>query len=163
MVNKNVIDKKSQEVDLLIQNIKSSELIILFEYQGLTVSDLTELRVELKKNNSTIKLYPNNILKRAFKTVNYNELADLSKNAKALLLCSKDSINSMKILDEFSKKFDFLKIVVGVLENKVCSKKDISELSLYSSKESLLASLASMMLASLRELTMGLNVLQKQK
>ncbi|QTX02850.1 50S ribosomal protein L10 [Candidatus Phytoplasma luffae] len=164
MILQAVIEKKSKVVESLVQNIKKSGLIILFEFQGLKVSDFTELRIELKKINSTIKLYPKNILKRAFKMMSYDKISELSRDSKALLLGADDDVIApIKILSNFAKKNTFLKIVIGIVENKIYSKNMIDELSLLGSKENLLAVLSSSMLFSLRELLISLHMLQEQK
>ncbi|WAN63572.1 50S ribosomal protein L10 [Candidatus Phytoplasma rubi] len=162
MTNLAIIEQKKADVDLLIQNIKKSEIIILFEYQGIKVSDLTELRVELQKQNSMIKVYSNNILKRAFKSTDYNELVDLSKYSKVLLLSSGDSIEPIKILFNFVQKNKFLKIVKGIIDNKVYSCNVINEIAVLPSKEYVLAMLSSGMMFALRELIISLNILSNK-
>ncbi|MDV3195981.1 MAG: 50S ribosomal protein L10 [Candidatus Phytoplasma stylosanthis] len=164
MVNQVVIDKKKKEVDLLVQNIKESETVIIFEYQGSKVIDLTDLRVELKKINSIVKICSNNIFRRAFRMIEHEKLADLFKSSKALLLSSQnDPIQPIRVLSNFAKKNTFLKVVMGLIENRECSKDTINELSLLFSREHLLAILYSTMMSPLRELVMSLNILQEQK
>ncbi|WP_341266434.1 50S ribosomal protein L10 [Candidatus Phytoplasma fraxini] len=159
MTNQTIIEQKKEDVEILIQNITKSDLVVLFEYQGSKVSDLTELRIELRKINSRIQIFPNNILKRAFSSINYNELVTSSKYSKALLFSSKDSITPIKVLCEFAKQNENLKICKGIMGNKICSYEHINELAVLPSKEHLLAMLSSSMMFSLKTLTIALNML----
>lgn len=163
MTNLAIINKKRECVDLLIQDIKNFGCFVLFEYQGIKVNDLTELRVELNKINSMIKVCPNNILKRTFESMNYNELVDLSKYSKALLLSPKDSLESIKILFNFTKTNKFLKIIKGFIDDKIISYESIAELATLTSKEHLLSMLSSGMMSMLKELAIGLNMIANKE
>ena len=54
--------KKKQIVSEIVDKIKNSESVIIFAYQGLTVSELTELRNQLKEVNSEVRVYKNTML-----------------------------------------------------------------------------------------------------
>ena len=49
MVNPNVLEKKKKIVDEITDKINTSSSIIFFDYRGLTVAEMTELRNKLKK------------------------------------------------------------------------------------------------------------------
>ncbi|MDV3166961.1 MAG: 50S ribosomal protein L10 [Vigna little leaf phytoplasma] len=157
------ITKKNEAVNLLAQNIYNSKLVILFEFQGLKVSDLTQLRCQLRKYNSKIKFYSNNIIKRAFETTNYTELVSDLRYPKALLISEQELIEPARILNRFAKENKFLKIISGAVENQICSAKVINDLANLVSREQLLMFLFLGMLSPLQELIMVLNFLIKQK
>ncbi|PQP79862.1 50S ribosomal protein L10 [Candidatus Phytoplasma phoenicium] len=158
-----IVAKKKEKVNLLTQDINNSKLVVIFECQGLKVSDLTQLRFQLRKFNSKIKLYPNNIIRRAFEQTNYNELVSSLKYSKALLISNEELIEPAKVLNDFAKKNKFLKIISGVAEQKIYSSKMIVELSTLVSREQLLAKLSLGMLAPVQELAIILNILTQQK
>ena len=51
MANKKIIERKQQTVEEIIEKTKNSSCVVLFENQGLTVSETNELRKELRKRN----------------------------------------------------------------------------------------------------------------
>ena len=50
---------------IITDKIKNSESVVLFEYQGLTVAEVSELRKKLRDADATVKVYKNTLLKRA--------------------------------------------------------------------------------------------------
>ena len=66
MSSEKSLNLKKEVVSEITDKIKNSASVIVFTYQGLTVSEIGELRTELKKSNSEIKVYKNTLAKRAF-------------------------------------------------------------------------------------------------
>ena len=66
MASEKSLNLKKEVVSEITDKIKNSASVIVFTYQGLTVSEIGELRTELKKSNSEIKVYKNTLAKRAF-------------------------------------------------------------------------------------------------
>ena len=66
---------KKEIVNEIINKIDESEVVILFTYQGLKVSDLSKLRVSLRETSSEVKIYKNTLVKRALdkKDINLDE------------------------------------------------------------------------------------------
>jgi large subunit ribosomal protein L10 len=157
-----VIEQKIENVNALTEKINKSKLVVLFEYKGLKVSDFTQLRVQLREFDSNIKLYSNNIIKRAFTFVDHQDLADF-QHSKALLFSEDDLISPLKTLYDFSKTNKFVKISSGLVENKIYSVEMMHELATLPSREVLLTMLASGMLMPLKELSVGLDILSKKE
>ena len=65
MASTKILEQKKLVVDEIVNKLKSSESVIIFQYQGLTVEELSELRKELKNVDSEVKVYKNTLLKRA--------------------------------------------------------------------------------------------------
>ena len=72
MASAKVLEEKKAVVDEITNNIKNSDSVLIFTYQGLTVSELNNLRRELKKSESEVKIYKNTLLKRAVDDLNVN-------------------------------------------------------------------------------------------
>ena len=70
MASEKILNEKKLVVSEIVDNIKNSESVILFQYQGLSVAEMSELRNKLKEVNSTIKIYKNTLLKRALDEIN---------------------------------------------------------------------------------------------
>ena len=70
MASEKSINKKVQEVQELAEKIKKAKAVILTDYRGINVADVTELRAKLRGTNSDYKVIKNNITRRALKECN---------------------------------------------------------------------------------------------
>ena len=69
MANQKIIEAKQNIVNEIANNVKESATFVLFEYQGLTVSDMTILRRKLKETGSDLKIYKNTLRLVNFKNI----------------------------------------------------------------------------------------------
>ncbi|MDO7983511.1 MAG: 50S ribosomal protein L10 [Pigeon pea little leaf phytoplasma] len=164
---KSVIKEKSNYVDYLSQNIDNSNLVVLLEFKGSKVSDLTNLRRKLRELvPCKFQVVPNNIIKRALIKSKYDELIEF-KNPKALfwtLSNSSDIFSSLNALYKFSKMNEFLKINFGIIENEICSLEQIIKLAQIPSKSALLSMLLFSVSAPVKNIITVLQLLiQKNK
>ena len=72
MASEKNINAKKSIVSEIVDKIKNSESVIVFQYQGLTVSELSELRNKLRPTEAEVKVYKNTLLKRALDEVKIN-------------------------------------------------------------------------------------------
>ena len=70
MASKSILSAKQTVVNEIKESVKNSESVVLFSYQGLTVSDISELRRKLRDANGEIKIYKNTLVKRALDELN---------------------------------------------------------------------------------------------
>ncbi|MDO8057172.1 50S ribosomal protein L10 [Candidatus Phytoplasma gossypii] len=163
---KSTIKEKSNYVDYLSQNIDNSNLVVLLEFKGLKVIDLTNLRCQLRKLVSCkFQVVPNNIIKRALTKSKYGELTEF-KNPKALfwtLSNSSDIFSSLNALYKFSKMNEFLKINFGIVENEICSPEQMVKLAQIPSKAALLSMLLFSVLVPVKNIISVLKLLIEKK
>ena len=74
MASEKVIAQKQEEVTKLAEKMKSAKLILLTDYRGITVTDVTNLRADLRKSNTEYSVIKNNIIRRALEANGVNEL-----------------------------------------------------------------------------------------
>ena len=89
MANPKILEAKQQVIDEITNNVKESSSFIFLENNGLTVSEMMELRRKLKESDSTLKIYKNTLVARALDTLNIDvkdELNDYSDNRNTNLL-----------------------------------------------------------------------------
>ena len=72
MASEKILNEKKIIVSEIIDNVKNSESVILFQYQGLTVAEMSDLRNKLNEVGSNVKIYKNTLLKRALSELNVN-------------------------------------------------------------------------------------------
>ena len=156
MASAKVLEEKKQIVNDIIDKFKSSESVIVFQYQGMTVDELSELRRKLKEVDSEVKVYKNTLLKRAADELKIN-LDDFTAGPNAVLF-GKELLEPIKIISEFAKKHDKLTIRVGVISGSVADLSVIKEYAEIPSREGLLTMLAGGMMQYVKDLAIGLNL-----
>ncbi len=156
MASEKILNEKKIVVNEIVDNIKNSESVILFQYQGLTVAEISELRNQLKEVDSSIKIYKNTLLKRALDELNIN-MDDFLDGPNAILF-GKSLLEPIKIISEYAKKHDKLDIRVGIISGDVASLDIIKEYANIPSREGLLTMLAGGMIQYVKDLAVGLNM-----
>ncbi len=111
MMNK---ENKQKYIKEMTTQFDKSEAVIVAHYQGLTVSQLDDLRKRMREHGIIFKVTKNRITKLAIEKTKCKELSDLFKGPTAVAL-SEDAIMSAKILTKFSKENDNLKILGGIM------------------------------------------------
>ena len=161
MASTKILEQKKQIVDEIINKLKNSESVIIFQYQGLTVEELSSLRRELKNVDSDIKVYKNTLLKRAADELKIN-LDEFLEGPNAILF-GKTLLEPIKVISEFAKKHDKLNIRVGVISGNVADLSVINEYASIPSREGLLTMLAGGMMQYVKDLAISLNLYAEQK
>ena len=160
MASQKVLNEKKEIVNEIADKIKNSESVILFQYQGLTVSDLSDLRNKLRDVNAEVKVYKNTLLKRALDDLNLN-LEGFLEGPNAILF-GKDLLEPIKVISDFAKENELLDIRVGIISGDVADINTIREYAAIPSRDGLLTMLAGGMMQYVRDLAIGLNLYAEQ-
>ena len=156
MASLKVLESKKETVSEILENIKTSESVILFQYQGLTVSELSDLRKKLRDADATVKVYKNTLLKRALDDLNIN-LDGFLEGPNAIMF-GKNLLEPIKVISEFQKSHDKMNIRVGIINGEKAELSVIKEYAAIPSYEGLLTMLAAGMMEHVRNLSIGLNL-----
>lgn len=163
MASENIIKQKEEVVKALAERLKTAKVIILTDYRGINVSDVTKLRADLRNANSEYKVIKNNIIKRALEMNGENGLDDLLSGPTAILMGDEDYLEPSKVIYNFSKDNDFYKIKGGIIDGKVMTAEEIIALAKLPSKQDLLSMLAGALLANISKLAVALDQVKVQK
>ena len=122
MMNK---EAKKTYIEQMKKEFSSNEAVMIAQYQGLNVTELDELRKELRDKGILFKITKNRITKIAIKET---PVKDLEKyfNGPTAAAISSDPITAAKILTKFAKSHEKLKIVAGFMEGKVLDQKEVA-------------------------------------
>lgn len=156
MASTKILEQKKNTVNGIVDKLKASESVIIFQYQGLTVAELSDLRRELKNVDAEVKVYKNTLLKRAADELNIN-LDDFLAGPNAILF-GKKLLEPIKIVSEYAKKHDKLDIRVGIISGDVADLATIKEYASIPSREGLLTMLAGGMMQYVKDLAISLNL-----
>jgi len=115
MMNK---DQKKQYIESMTSQLDKTESVIVTHYQGLTVSQLDELRKRMREHGIIFKITKNRITKLALEKTKCKDISKLFSGPTAVAM-SEDAITSAKILTKFSKENENLKILGGIMGNDI--------------------------------------------
>ena len=156
MANSKIIEGKKQVVNEIAEKVKESSSIVLFEYRGLSVSEMTELRKNLRENGSDVKVYKNTLADRALASCDY-DMKEHFNGPKAMAF-SKDAIAPLKVLYEFSKNHPALEIKAGIVDGSITEIETLTKLATLPSRQELLTMLAGGLMGTVRDLSIALNL-----
>lgn len=156
MASSKILDAKKLIVSEITDKIKASESVVLFEYQGLTVSEVSDLRKKLREVQGEVKVYKNTLLKRALDDLNIN-LDGFLEGPNAIMF-GKNLLEPIKVISEFQKSHDKMNIRVGIINGEKAELSVIKEYAAIPSYEGLLTMLAAGMMEHVRNLSIGLNL-----
>lgn len=160
MASAKILETKKAIVNEIEENIKNSESVIIFTYQGLTVSDLSGLRRELKNIDSEVKVYKNTLVKRALDNLEIN-LDGFLEGPNAILF-GKELLEPIKVLSKFAKENDKAEIRVGIISGAPADLDTIKEYAEIPSRDGLLTMFAGGMIQYVKEFAIGLNMYAEQ-
>ncbi len=163
MASDNILKQKQEEVSKLAEKLKEAKVILLTDYRGINVEDVTKLRAELRGVNTEYKVIKNNIIKRALDANGENGLDDLLEGPTALIIGTEDYLEPSKIIYNFSKNNDFYKIKGGIIDGKVMTAEEIITLAKLPSRQELIAKLAGALLGNITKLAVALDAVKAQK
>lgn len=153
------IKRKASEVESLASKLAAAKTIITFEYKGLTVEKFTQLRTNLHKEGIAVKVYKNNITRRAALKTGYDKLVESLTGPLAVIISNELIVEPAKLLSDFTKQNKVVVINSGVVEGKVVSKETIIELANLPSRETLLTQLAAGLLMPVKQVAIGLQMM----
>ena len=160
MASSKILEQKKQVVNEIVDKLKNSESVIIFQYQGMSVAELSDLRRKLKEAEAEVKVYKNTLLKRAADELKIN-LDDFLEGPNAILF-GKTLLEPIKVISEFAKKHDKLDIRVGVISGDVADLSVIKEYASIPSRDGLLTMLAGGMMQYVKDLAISLNLYAEQ-
>ena len=163
MASENILKQKEEEVSKLAEKLKEAKIILLTDYRGINVADVTKLRADLRNTNSEYKVIKNNIIKRALDANGESGLDDLLEGPTAIVIGTEDYLEPSKVIYNFSKNNEFYKIKGGIIEGKVMTAEEIITLAKLPSRQELMAKLAGALLGNITNLAVALDAVREQK
>ena len=133
--------QKKEIIEKLKEKIEKQKIMIFVDFSGLMVDEISQLRKNLKENNSEIKVVKKSLAHLAFKEKNIDLDPQTLPGQLAIVFGWKDFIIPAKIVWQFSKENPNLKILGGFLENSFLEKEKIVNLAKLPTKEEILANL----------------------
>jgi len=156
LASKKILKEKTAIVDTIKASIEKANSVILVDYRGLTVTEVTELRKQLRESNIELKVYKNTLTKRALEALKF-DLKEALDGPTAIAF-SENVVEPAKIINDFAKKHEALEIKVGIIDGDIASLDTIKELANIPSREGLLTMLAGGMIQFVKDLSVALDL-----
>jgi large subunit ribosomal protein L10 len=134
------LQEKQAVVTEVSAQVSQAQTIVLAEYRGIAVSDITKLRATARSSGVYLHVLKNTLARRAVHGTPFEPLADKMVGPLVYSI-SPDPVAAAKIVHEFAKTNDKLVIKAGLYNGKVMDVAAVSALATVPSKEVLLAQL----------------------
>lgn len=153
--------QKSEIIDFLTDEFKSSQAIVVCDYKGLTHKELENLRNSARENDTKVQVAKNSLVSIAVKNAEYG---DVELNGTNIFLWSEDQISACKVADKFAaaNKEKFV-IKSGIIEGEISDIERVNAFAKLPNREELLGMLLSVWTAPARCFATGLDNLRAKK
>lgn len=152
MVRKDKVDKVKQLEELFT----SANALVLAEYRGLTVTEQTKLRKELKNAGATFNVVKMSLAKRAAENIGYKSILEHFSGPTGVAVIESDPVEAAKVLKQFSKDNDSFVLKGGLMESEPLTIDQINILASIETRDVLLAMIARGFNAPLTKMAVGL-------
>ncbi|HEU4962519.1 MAG TPA: 50S ribosomal protein L10 [Bacilli bacterium] len=156
-------EEKVALVSELTEKLQNSKSTIITDYRGLTVSEVTELRKQLRDAGIEYKVLKNTMTRRAAEAANLSEVNEHLTGPVAIAFSNDDVVAPAKILNEFAKAHKALELKAGIVEGKVIGLSEVQALAELPSREGLLSMLLSVLQAPMRNLAYAVSQIADQQ
>lgn len=164
MPNARVLSEKQAIVEALSERIKNAGSGVLVDYKGITVSEDTALRTELRKEGIEYTVVKNTLTRKALDKLGMSGLDAVLNGSTSLATTENDPIAPFRILNDYSKKLnDRFNIKAAFMDGQVLGESEIAEIAELPSKDALYAKVLGTMIAPITGLAVCLGQILEQK
>ena len=156
MPSQKILKAKQDKVTVLAEKLKKSKMVVFSEYRGITVSDDTALRSNVRQNGDEYMVLKNSIIVHACKEAGIEGVESL-EGPTSIVIGYEDYVSPAKVIADFAKNHDFYKIKAGIMDGKAVSLEEVNKLAKLPSKETLYSMVASALLGNIRNLAVVLD------
>ena len=156
------LQEKQAVVAEVSAQVAQAQTIVVAEYRGIPVADITSLRANARKNGVYLHVLKNTLARRAVQGTPFEVLADKMVGPLVYSM-SADAVAAAKVVHEFARTNDKLVIKGGAYNGKALDAAAVAALASVPSKEVLLAQLLGVMKSPITSMAIVLKALSEQK
>lgn len=154
-------DKQAVVAEVSAQ-IAKAQTMVMAEYRGIKVGDLTTLRAKAREQQVYLRVLKNTLARRAVEGTPFAPLAE-QMTGPLIYGISEDAIAAAKVVHDFSKSNDKLVIKAGSYDGKLMDQTGVQALASIPSREELLSKLLFVMQAPVSGFARALAALAEKK
>ena len=162
-MNKEILKSKEALVSEVESLAKASGSVMIVSFSKMTVAELNELRLTLRKINSKFAVYKNTMVRRATDKLGIKDaVLDETLNGPNGFIFTEDALEGSKVVVKFAKKNDKLLLKGALQEGKFLSADQVKVLASLPGREQLLSMLASALQGPIRKLAVAVKAVADQ-
>ena len=161
-MSKNLEIKKGVVADIK-EKFEKAQSVVLVDYRGLNVAEVTDLRNQLRKAGVEYAVLKNTMINLAVKDMNLDDMKPHLEGPTAVAFGYEDAVAPAKILADFAKKNKNVTIKCGVVDGAYIDEKGVQALANTPSREVLIAKIMGSMMSSVSKFVYALEAIRKQK
>ncbi|EMR06344.1 Vegetative protein [Bhargavaea cecembensis DSE10] len=158
-----ILEQKQALVDEISGKLKEAASVVVVDYRGLNVAQVTELRKQLREEGIEFKVYKNSMTRRAADAAGLEALNEYMTGPNAIAFSTEDVVAPARIINNFAKENDALEIKAGVIEGNVATLEEVKALAELPSREGLLSMVLSVLQAPIRNFALASKAVADQK
>ncbi len=139
-----------------------AQTLVMAEYRGITVADMTQLRSQARSNGVTLSVLKNTLARRAVAGSAFESGVD-QMSGPLIYGFSEDAVAAAKVVADFAKTNDKLVIRGGVFAGKLLDVNGVKQLASIPSKEVLLSQLCGLLMSPMSRTARVLAALAEKK
>lgn len=157
------VETKKVVVQTIADKFAAAASVVVVDYRGLNVGQLTELRKQLREAGVEFKVYKNSMTRRATEMHGLEAINEHFTGPNAIAFSNEDVVAPARIINNFAKANEALEIKAGIIEGAVASAEDVKALAELPSREGLLSMLLSVLQAPIRNFAATTKAVADQK
>lgn len=150
------LEEKKAVVAEVSEQVSKAQAIVLAEYRGLQVGEMTALRAQARKSGVYLRVLKNTLVRRAVDGTPFSGLAEQMVGPLVFSIAA-DPVAAAKVMNDFAKANDKFVIKAGAMPNQVMDASGIKTLASMPSRDELLAKLLGTMQAPVAQFVRTLN------
>ena len=154
--------EKQAVIDEVMGLAGTAQTLVMAEYRGITVADMTKLRSQAREKGVTLSVLKNTLARRAVAGSSFEVLAD-QMTGPLIYGFSVDAVAAAKVVADFAKTNEKLVIRAGAFGGKILDVESVKQLANIPSKEVLLAQLCGLLMSPISRTAAVLAALSAQR
>lgn len=166
--------EKSQKVEELKGLLDGAKSIILNDFTGLNVEDISELRRLCREKNVIYRVIKNTLAKRSFRELGLDEVEPLLEGPTAIAVSMEDEVTPTQVLKRFADDYELPRFKGGYIAGRLFGEAEVIRLASLPGRDVLLTQavglfqspmrgLVNVLVASLRDLVHVLKAVSEKK
>jgi len=152
--------QKADIVSTLTEEFKTAKAVIMCDYRGLTVSNLESLRKMARGKDTKVQVVKNTLATIALNNAGMSGIDIVDTN---IFVWGEDAIAAAKTVVDFAKENDKFTLRTAYIDGEAADEKKVRAFATLPGREELLGMLASVWMGPVRNFTIGLDALKRQK
>ncbi len=141
MASEKILERKKQEVDELGKIFEKSG-VYLFDYRGLSVPKMEELRGKIKALNADMRVIKNRLAVKYFERGQKGYGREIFQGPMAIAYADENFVEVAKVIVESEKNYEHVTLKAGFIEGVFADKEKVKQVATLPGREQLLAQLA---------------------